>query len=112
MRRNVRLVEHELDALLAHRLSLSLMVSPRAEPIRKETRRGRVGFVPRLEGSMSLELLDARETAEGMAVTFATDRGIERLEGSPDEMARLARAMQQVAALGQLNDEESAWLEE
>ena len=61
---------------------------------------------------MSLELLDARETAEGMAVTFATDRGVERLEGSPDEMARLARAMQQVAALGQLNEDESAWLDE
>jgi hypothetical protein len=61
---------------------------------------------------MSLELLDARETAEGMAVTFATERGIERLEGSPDEMAQLARAMQQVAALGQLNDAESAWLED
>jgi hypothetical protein len=61
---------------------------------------------------MSLELLDARETAKGMAVTFATERGIERLEGSPDEMARLARAMQQVAALGQLNEHESVWLEE
>ena len=61
---------------------------------------------------MSLELLDARETAEGLAVTFATDRGIERLEGSPDEIARLARAMQQVAALGQLNEDESVWVEE
>jgi hypothetical protein len=61
---------------------------------------------------MSLELLDARETDEGMAVTFATERGIERLEGSPDELARLARAMQQVAALGQLNEHESVWVEE
>ena len=61
---------------------------------------------------MSLELLDACETAEGMAVTFATDRGLERLEGTPDEMARLARAMQQVAALGQLNEHESVWIEE
>ena len=61
---------------------------------------------------MSLELLDAQETAEGMAVVFATDRGIERLEGSPDEIARLAQAMQQVAALGQLNEDERAWLEE
>ncbi len=61
---------------------------------------------------MSLELLDACETDEGIAVTFATDRGLERLEGSPDEIARLARAMQQVAALGQLNEHESVWVEE
>jgi hypothetical protein len=40
---------------------------------------------------MSLELLDACETAEGLAVTFATDRGLEPLEGSPDELADLAR---------------------
>jgi hypothetical protein len=61
---------------------------------------------------MSLELLDATETAEGMAVTFATERGVERLEGRPDEMAHLARAMAQVAALGQLNEHENVWLEE
>ena len=61
---------------------------------------------------MSLEMLDAHETADGVAVTFATERGIERLEGSPEEIGRLARAMQQVAALSQLNDDESAWLEE
>jgi hypothetical protein len=61
---------------------------------------------------MSLELLEAHETDNGMAVTFATERGVERLEGSPDEMAHLARAMQQVAALGQLNEHESAWLDE
>jgi DNA-binding IclR family transcriptional regulator len=61
---------------------------------------------------VSLELLDARETDEGMAVTFATERGIERLEGTPDEMAHLARAMQQVAALGQLNEHERVWVEE
>lgn len=61
---------------------------------------------------MSLELLEAHETDEGMAVTFATERGIERLEGSADEMARLARAMQQVAALGQLNEHERVWVEE
>jgi hypothetical protein len=47
-----------------------------------------------------------------MAVTFATERGIEQLEGSPDEIAQLARAMQQVAALGQLNEHESVWVEE
>ena len=61
---------------------------------------------------MSLELLDARETDNGMVVTFATERGIERLEGSPDEMARLARAMQQVAALGAVNEHERVWIEE
>lgn len=61
---------------------------------------------------MSLELLEAHETDEGMAVTFATERGVERLEGRPDEVAHLARAMQQVAALGQLNEYEHVWVEE
>ena len=61
---------------------------------------------------MSLELLEAHETDNGMAVTFATERGIERLEGSPDELAHLARAMQQVAALGALNEHERVWVEE
>jgi DNA-binding IclR family transcriptional regulator len=61
---------------------------------------------------MSLELLEAHETDNGMAVTFATERGVERLEGSADELAHLARAMQQVAALGQLNEHERVWVEE
>jgi hypothetical protein len=61
---------------------------------------------------MSLELLDACETDDGIAVTFATERGLERLEGSVDEIAHLARAMQQVAALGQLNEHERVWVEE
>jgi hypothetical protein len=60
---------------------------------------------------MSLELLSADQTDEGLAVTFATDRGVERLVGTPDQMARLARSMQQVAALGQLNDDENVWLD-
>ncbi|MFZ0971050.1 MAG: hypothetical protein WAN22_02420 [Solirubrobacteraceae bacterium] len=60
---------------------------------------------------MSLELLSAAQTDEGLAVTFATDRGVERLVGTPDEMARLARSMQQVAALGQLNDDDNVWLD-
>lgn len=60
---------------------------------------------------MSLELLSADQTDEGLAVTFATDRGVERLVGTPDEMARLARSMQQVAALGQLNDDDNVWLD-
>jgi len=61
---------------------------------------------------MSLELLDAHTTAEGMAITFGTERGVQRLEGSPDEVAHLARAMQQVAALGQVNEHDDVWLEE
>jgi hypothetical protein len=61
---------------------------------------------------MSLELLEAHQTDNGMAVTFATERGIERLEGSPEELAHLARVMQQVAALGQLNEHERVWVEE
>jgi hypothetical protein len=60
---------------------------------------------------MSLELLSAQETDEGLAVTFGTERGIEQLVGSPDEMAHLARSMQQVAALGQANDHDSVWLD-
>ncbi|HTU87167.1 MAG TPA: hypothetical protein VMF57_16430 [Solirubrobacteraceae bacterium] len=60
---------------------------------------------------MSLELLDAHETAEGLAVTFGTERGIERLEGSHDEIARLAKAMQQVAALGQVNEDDDVWVD-
>jgi hypothetical protein len=61
---------------------------------------------------MSLELLDAHQTARGISVTFATDRGIEPLEGSCEEVARLARAMQQIGALAALNEHEQAWLEE
>jgi hypothetical protein len=60
---------------------------------------------------MGLELLDARPTAEGMAITFGTERGLERLEGTAEEIARLARAMQQVAVLGQVNEHESVWLD-
>jgi hypothetical protein len=61
---------------------------------------------------MSLELLDAHRTAEGIAVMFATERGVEPLEGSCEEVARLARAMQQVGALAALNDREQVWLDE
>ena len=60
---------------------------------------------------MSLELLDAKPTAEGLAITFGTERGVERLEGSHDEIARLAQAMRQVAALGQVNDHDDVWLD-
>lgn len=61
---------------------------------------------------MSLELIEARETEDGIAVTFATDNGIESLEGSCEEIARLAHVMQQVGALAALNDHEQVWLDE
>jgi hypothetical protein len=61
---------------------------------------------------MSLELIGARETADGIAVTFMTERGLEALEGSPDELARLATVMQQVGVLAALNDKERVWLED
>jgi hypothetical protein len=61
---------------------------------------------------MSLELLDAHRTADGIAITFVTERGVEPLEGSCQEVARLARVMQQVGALAALNDTEQVWLEE
>jgi hypothetical protein len=60
---------------------------------------------------MSLELLSARHTDEGVSVTFGTDRGIEQLVGTPEEIVSLARSMQQVAALGQLNENESVWVD-
>ena len=60
---------------------------------------------------MSLELLSAHQTDEGVSVTFGTDRGVEQLVGSPEEIVSLARSMQQVAALGQANDYESVWLD-
>lgn len=61
---------------------------------------------------MSLELLDAHETENGIAITFVTERGIEALEGSCDEVARLATVMQQVGALASLNEQEQVWLED
>ena len=60
---------------------------------------------------MSLELLSAQQTDEGVSVTFGTERGIEQLVGRPEEIVSLARSMAQVAALGQLNENESAWLD-
>lgn len=61
---------------------------------------------------MSLELIDAHETDEGISVTFATERGVELLEGTRAEVARLAQIMQQVGALAALNDHERVWLDE
>jgi len=61
---------------------------------------------------MSLALLDSRATDEGLAVTFITDHGLEELEGTCEEVARLAQLMQQVSALAQLNDSERVWVDE
>jgi hypothetical protein len=61
---------------------------------------------------VSLELLDARQTSGGIAITFATEHGLESLFGTCDEVARLAKAMQQVSALAVLHDSESVWLED
>jgi hypothetical protein len=61
---------------------------------------------------MSLALLDSRETADGIAVTFITDHGLEEIEGTCEEVARLARLMQQVSVLATINDSESVWVDE
>ena len=61
---------------------------------------------------MSLALLDSRATADGLAVTFITDNGLEELEGTCEEVARLAQLMQQVSALAQLNDSERVWVDD
>lgn len=61
---------------------------------------------------MSLSVLDAHETETGVAVTFITDRGLEPLEGSREEVARLAEVMRQVSALAAVNDVERVWLED
>jgi hypothetical protein len=61
---------------------------------------------------MSLELLDAHQTEDGIAVTFVTERGIERLQGTLDEVARLAQVMQQVGVLASLNEAERVWLQD
>ena len=61
---------------------------------------------------MSLCVLDARETETGVAITFITERGLEPLEGSRKEVARLAEVMRQVSALAAVNDVERVWLED
>jgi hypothetical protein len=61
---------------------------------------------------MSLALLDAQETAEGLVVTFATDYGLEQLEGSHEEIARLAQVMEQVSVLAPLNDTDRVWVQD
>lgn len=61
---------------------------------------------------MSIAVLDAHETANGLAVTFITEKGLEPLEGSYEEVARLADVMQQVSVMATLNDDERVWLED
>jgi hypothetical protein len=61
---------------------------------------------------MSLDVLEAHETADGVAVTFVTDYGLEPLEGSHAEVARLADVMRQVSVLAPLNDFERVWIED
>lgn len=61
---------------------------------------------------MSLSVLNARETDTGVAITFITDKGLEPLEGSREEVARLAEVMRQVSALAAVNEAERVWLED
>ena len=60
---------------------------------------------------MGLEIREARQTENGVAVTFVTERGLVTLEGSEAQLARLVEVMAQVAALAALNETESVWLE-
>ena len=61
---------------------------------------------------MALEIVDAHPTDNGLSVTFVTDGGLVPLEGSADELGRLAEVMQQVAVLAPLNQTEKVWIEE
>jgi hypothetical protein len=45
-------------------------------------------------------------------VTFETGRGLMEVEGSDDEISRLAEVMTQVAALAPLNEDERVWIED
>jgi hypothetical protein len=60
---------------------------------------------------MSLSVLESHETDEGLAVTFITDLGLEELEGTHEQIARLAEVMEQVSVIAELNENESVWLE-
>jgi hypothetical protein len=61
---------------------------------------------------VSLEVLSARQSGNGIALTLATERGIEPLEGSCGEIAHLARVMQQIGALAAANECENVWIED
>jgi hypothetical protein len=61
---------------------------------------------------MSLGILDAHETPTGVHVTFITDCGLEPLEGTVEQIARLAEVMEQVSAIAPLNSGERVWIED
>jgi hypothetical protein len=61
---------------------------------------------------MSLELLDAHPIPGGMSITFATERGLEPLTGSCEQVAQLAKAMREVSALAPLGNSDRMWLED
>jgi hypothetical protein len=61
---------------------------------------------------VALEIVDAHATENGLAVTFVTDDGLVALEGTAEELARLAEVMQQVAALAPLNESGKLWIED
>ncbi len=61
---------------------------------------------------MSLAVLDAHETENGIAVTFITERGLEPLEGTHAQMARLAEVMGQVSVLAAVNEGHRVWVED
>ena len=61
--------------------------------------------------TMGIEIMEARQTENGLAVTFVTDRGLVAVEGSELEINRLAEVMAQVAALAPLNETEKVWIE-
>jgi hypothetical protein len=60
---------------------------------------------------MGLEIIDARESENGLVVTFVTERGLVAVEGSEQQITRLAEVMAQVAALAPLNETERVWIE-
>jgi hypothetical protein len=58
-----------------------------------------------------MELLAAQRTPAGtIRVTLGRPTGVEVLEGSPDEIAALCDAMEQMCVLAGAADDESAWL--
>jgi len=61
---------------------------------------------------MGLEIMEARQTENGVVVTFVTERGMVAVEGSEAQIARLAEVMAQVAALAPLNETENTWIED
>jgi hypothetical protein len=61
---------------------------------------------------VSLSVFDAQPTADGFVITLASDSGLHRLEGSREEIARLARVMRQVSVLAPLYDGEPIWLDD